>query len=76
MAVIKTLDTTRGHLWNGDYQTDTDNVKALIGAIKQRKTEGRGQNEVDYIGEQDGLDVDISKVKCLMCKVNLHERLG
>lgn len=82
MAVIKTFDTTHGHLWIRQFFFPVTDVKSLIEVIKNLEDptdvnyiEDKDSIEVHYIGEANLIDVDLSKIKCEACRKDL-ERLG
>lgn len=72
MAVIKTFDRISGHLWNSKWSPEMT-VEDAIQLIKHRKKWGEtGFPEEDFIGELDGLEVDLKEIKCSNCRSRLE----
>lgn len=75
MAVIKSLDLVFGHMFNGRYAPEMSVVEALR-IIKLSKEDHDRIGEISYIGEREMVDVDITKINCESCKLDLNIQMG
>lgn len=75
MAVIKSLLPSGCMDYNGIAQEDVSK-ETLLDRIKRLRELGLIRYKDSYIGDRGVLDVDISKIKCGSCRMELRRALG